>query len=123
MTNYEWYKAHGICPRCGSERASRGHTLCLNCLDSQSVSTGQYRAKMTEERKAEEREKNRLRCRDRYQRAKEKGICLRCFKNEPRPGRAICQSCFNKISIGQKVYQQERRDREKRSKGNNQRDV
>ena len=107
---YYWYKGQGICPRCGSENASKGHTLCLNCRDKQTVATGLYRAKMSEKRKAEESEKNKVYCRMRYEQYKASGICVRCHKNEARKGAVICQNCFNKIRTYQKVYQQERRD-------------
>ena len=66
---------------------------------------------MSEERKAKEAEKNKMYCKSRYEENKAKGICVRCHKNEARKGAVICQSCFNKIRTYQKVYQQERRDR------------
>ena len=30
--NYEFYKNHNICVRCGHEDAEKGHTLCLECM-------------------------------------------------------------------------------------------
>lgn len=111
MTTYDWYKSRGICPRCGSENAFKGHVYCLNCLDKGSLATMKYRDNMTPEKKAKEVEKNKIYCKTRYQKAKEQGLCVRCCKNTPRPGTVTCQKCFNKIRVNQKVYQQEKRDR------------
>lgn len=30
--NYEYYKSHNICVRCGQENAEKNHTLCLECM-------------------------------------------------------------------------------------------
>lgn len=100
---YQWYKSHGICPRCGQEAAAKGRVYCLNCLDLESVSTMRYRASH------DTSEYNKARCRERYYRAKENGLCVRCFKRKPREGKTICQMCFNKIREKQEIYQRLKR--------------
>ena len=95
---YMWYKSHGICPRCGQASAAKGKTYCLNCLDKQAVSTMLYRA--THDTK----EKNRVQCYNRYNRAKQEGMCVRCFKRKAREGKVSCQICFNKIREKQAIY-------------------
>ena len=88
---YYWYKSHGICPMCGQEDAAKGKTYCLNCLDKHAASAMKYKAKH------DTTEKNRVFCMERYYKAKESGICVRCFQNKQREGRVICQKCFSKL--------------------------
>lgn len=54
-------------------------------------------------------ENNKKFCRDRYYRAKQAGICVRCFKRKARQGKTSCQICFNKIREKQAVYQRLKR--------------
>jgi hypothetical protein len=103
MSRYDWYKSHGICPRCGQADAVKDKVYCLNCLDKEAVSTMMYR--VTHDTK----EKNRMFCKTRYYMAKENGICVRCFKRKARQGKAICQICFNKVHEKQAIYQRLKR--------------
>ena len=104
---YQWYKAHGICPRCGQEDAAKGKVYCLNCLDKEAVATMIYRSTH------DTRENNRKDCRERYYKAKENGICVRCRQNKAREGKVTCQACFNKIREHQATYQWLRRRNDK----------
>lgn len=103
MNYYDWYKSHGICPRCRKEDAAKGHVYCLNCLDRESVSTMLYRASH------DTHDRNKAECRERYYRAKEKGFCVRCKQRKAREGKTTCQICFNKIREKQMIYQQLKR--------------
>lgn len=103
MNRYEWYKSRGICPRCGQEDAAKGKVYCLNCLDKEAVSTMIWRSK---NRTAD---KNKEYCRMRYYKAKEDGMCVRCFMHKARAGKATCQSCFNKVHEKQAIYHRLRR--------------
>lgn len=98
MNSYNWYKSHNICPRCGQADAAKGKTYCLNCLDKQAVTTMMYRVTH------DTQEQNRMHCRSRYARAKQEGICVRCFKRKARVGKVSCQICFNKIREKQAIY-------------------
>lgn len=100
---YYWYKSRGICPRCHAKDASKGKVYCLDCLDKEAVATMIYKSKH------DTKENNRIFCRDRYQKAKEEGICVRCFKRKARDGKISCQMCFNKIREKQAIYQRLKR--------------
>ena len=95
---YYWYKSHGICPRCGQADSAKGRVYCLNCLDRESVSTMLYKASR------DTHDSNKAYCRERYYRAREKGLCVRCYQRKAREGKAICQVCFNKIREQQAIY-------------------
>lgn len=101
MNSYNWYKSHGICPRCGCHDAAKGRAYCLDCLDKQAVATMRYKKDHTD--------KNREYCRERYKKAKEAGICVRCFQKKARTGKVICQTCFNRIREKQAIYQRLKR--------------
>ena len=89
---YDWYKSHGICPRCGQAKAAKGRTFCLNCLDSGAVETLKTKMRYPDNYK----ERNKTWCHDRYYKAKEQGICVRCFKNKAREGKTTCEKCYYK---------------------------
>ena len=107
---YYWYKKNRVCVRCHNKAASKDSVMCLDCKDKQAIATMKYRSKLSEFQKVEQSEKNRYYMKIRYARAKESGICVRCFKNKARPGKTTCQYCFNKIKTYQKIYSKERRD-------------
>ena len=86
-TRYEWYKQKHICPRCGQAEGAKGRVCCLNCLDKEAILTMKYR--MTHDTK----EKNRIFCKERYNRAKEAGICVKCLKRKATEGHVICDFC------------------------------
>ena len=104
MNRYEWYKSHGICPRCGQADAAKGKVYCLNCLDRESVSTMLYKASH------DTSDRNKAECRRRYYRAKESGFCVRCHQRKAREGKVTCQICFNKVREKQAIYQKMRRE-------------
>ena len=103
MSSYSWYKSHGICPRCGQADAVAGKVYCLNCLDKQAVATMHYRETHDISKN------NKEFCRARYYRAKQEGLCVRCFKKKARQGKTSCQTCFNKIREKQAIYQRLKR--------------
>lgn len=98
---YHWYKLHGICVRCGQALAASGRVCCLNCLDKNAVANIKYKSKHPE--------KNIFECRKRYYIARAQGICVRCYKNKARDGKAICEKCFMKIREKQRLYQKRKR--------------
>ena len=100
---YQWYKSHGICPRCGQADAAKGRVYCLNCLDKEAVATMVYKSKH------DMSEYNRQNCRERYYKAKEEGTCVRCKQNKAREGKVTCQTCFNKVREKQAIYHRLRR--------------
>lgn len=88
----DWYIEHGICPECqkntlyGTERAcpecrAKSTEQCLK-LRSQPGKKEKYITYMREFNRSE------------YQRAKEQGICPRCKKRKPMPGKVMCRICL-----------------------------
>lgn len=110
MTNYEYYKSKGICPQCGSENAVKGRILCATCYERHADATRRYKVKMTEKQRATEVEKNRVRCKARYDLWKDMGVCVLCGNRRPMRGKTICPVCSNKRRIRDKIYHQEKRD-------------
>lgn len=98
---YYWYKSLGICVRCGQAPSAKGRVCCLNCLDKNAISAIRYKSKHPMQ--------NMLDCRKRYYIARELGICVRCYKNNAREGKAICEKCFVKIREKQRMYQKRKR--------------
>ena len=84
-SNYEFYKARGICPYCKRERSAPGKVACQNCIDKQK--------RQTENMTPEEREKRKAQCKARYQKKKAAGLCTMCGKVPPTPGRTYCAKC------------------------------
>lgn len=75
-----WRKAHGMCVRCGKEKAVSGHTTCLICMMDQREKSRErsrrHRESMTEEERRVRNEKRRLRSAER----KKLGLCRQCMK-------------------------------------------
>lgn len=100
----EFYRSHGICPYCRTERIFGSEGACPEC-----------RAKF-ENANERHRKKNREKCREQsnayhrkyYHERKEKGICVRCGKYPAKEGGTYCVRC----SAKKKEY--ERKVREKR---------
>lgn len=88
-SNYEWYKEHHICVRCGQEKAERNHTLCLNCMMKNREESLNYNRKHRDEINA----KNRVISKIRYERLKQQGICACCGKRPTKYNKVYCQHC------------------------------
>ena len=92
--NYEFYKNHKICVRCGQEDAERNHTLCLQCMMKNREESLKYHRKHRKER----REKNRIRAKKRYYRLKEEGICICCGRRKTKINKVMCSQCSGRIN-------------------------
>ena len=90
MTRREWYKSHGICVSCGQENvAVSGETLCLQCKFKYRESNAQYYKIHKETLNAKRKE----RYKKIYAERKEKGLCPKCGKRNPEPGKSRCCVC------------------------------
>lgn len=73
---YAWYKEHGICVRCGQEKADKGHTRCLQCrfidIDNQISYKERHKETYAEYQKQYQRNLRAYR--------KEHGLCQQCGK-------------------------------------------
>jgi hypothetical protein len=86
---YQWYKAHRICPQCGRRDADQGFVWCGVCREK-------YRARYRwSERKNYVENKNYYIDRQRKVRAARlaAGLCTQCGKRPPREGLQSCQKC------------------------------
>lgn len=88
MTDHFWYKQHGICTHCHTERTFYGHTLCPACIEKQAA----YDA-------GRDLSKPRRAMRERYARLKGAGICVNCGAKPAKPGRVQCAACAVKHRI------------------------
>ena len=96
---YQWYKSHGICVRCGKEKADKGRTRCLQCrfidIDNARKWQAANKERITEYNKKAQRE--------RRESLKAQGLCQICAK--PSDGRVICRRC----AIPRNIKQNEKR--------------
>lgn len=97
-TNYEYYKKHHICVRCGQEDAERNHTMCLMCMMKSRESAMAYYNKHKEERK----EKDRIKSKTRYNKLKSLGICTSCGKRQTKKNKVCCDYCSAKANERQR---------------------
>lgn len=108
VERYHFYKSKGICVQCGQEKAAKGKTKCLNCLDIDSVRQMLTRSKWTDEEKNATYLKKNQYLKKQYQECKEAGLCPKCRKHKPEAGYVMCKYCRVKAS-----KRQEKRRREK----------
>lgn len=94
INNYEFYKSHHICVRCGQEDAERNNTLCFRCRIKNRESSINYYNSHKEERK----EKNRISSQVRYNRLKNLGLCTCCGKRKTNHNRIMCNHCRAKVN-------------------------
>ena len=84
---YEWYKAHGICVKCGQRSAERGRLLCLECWGKQ-LEANRKRV-LSDADKAKMREYMRVK-REEW---RKNGICTICGKRNANEGKNTCGIC------------------------------
>ena len=91
----EWYKDHGICPRCKKRFNKPGRVHCEVCL-AEMVRSKNRRDPGGENRKVYDQ--------DRRARLKAKGLCPVCGKRKPAEGRVECAICRQNKWDSQKKY-------------------
>lgn len=81
----KWADANNICLRCFKRKQLKGIKTCKICHDKEM------------EKQAKYRKKNSLlinkNMKKRREIAKEKGICIKCFKRTALPGKSQCAMC------------------------------
>lgn len=90
--NQFWYhkmKAQNRCVRCGKEDAYTmiGKALCAECTEKKK----EYYKKWNARRKEQNRKRNQIK----VQKAKETGMCIKCFKRKAIEGKNYCEKCRN----------------------------
>lgn len=110
---YEWYKAHGICPRC-REQAMVGRVYCAKCFRK----THAHWDKVDKDGSV-----NRQRCADRRKRLKAAGMCVNCGNAKAVDGKTLCPKCRAKNEesrtnylIRQKIEREAQKAREQSGK-------
>ncbi len=90
-----WYKEHGICVNCGQNEVylPRSKTLCLQCLEDQ-----KERHK-NREISTEQRYRENMHNRRRYDLCVAFGVCTKCAKRDVSEGHTICNVCLAKMRI------------------------
>lgn len=92
MTEYQWYKQHGICVDCNQENALPGITYC-RCCKARRI---EYNRTEWEKHKDRLIPINREHKKSLYWQRKEAGLCTRCGKHPPETGKAKCTACLRK---------------------------
>ena len=103
--NYEWYKAHGICPKCKNAWAAPGRVFCEPCLKQKLTETMRFGG-----------EYNARKCKERRERLKEKGLCVRCARPAVE-GKVLCASCARRNAETQQAARIRKRIEKENAKG------
>ena len=89
---YEWYKSHGICVRCLTEKAKEGHVVCWRCLANENDYSRIYYHKnpRSDEQRAKDKES-----RERYVEEQFKRLMLAVWlASTNRPGQIFSMPCM-----------------------------
>ena len=91
---YLWYKDHGICVNCKTNKAVRGQTRCPDCREMQRDAGRKRYQKKQPEIRAYYKDWNK----SKYEQRKADGVCVRCGKKPPQAGKLSCTRCLIKQS-------------------------
>lgn len=92
MSDYAFYKSHGICPVCRAAALAPGRAACEDCLAAERIHNARRRVARTEEQRAAYTARQRLTTAKRRALRKAAGLCLDCGKTAE-PGRVLCLDC------------------------------
>lgn len=95
--NYEWYKSNGICPKCKTAWAAPGRVFCEPCLKLKAIETMKFGG-----------EYNARKCKERRERLKAKGLCVRCARPAVK-GRVLCAECARRNAETQQAIRVRKR--------------
>ena len=107
----QWYKDHGLCPRCHKRLGEPGRVYCKPCMTI-------IKARM--EKRDPTHEKRNAYCRERRARLKAAGICTYCGKRPAVEGQVLCPLCKKKNEesrIAYKIRQKIKREAERARSG------
>lgn len=79
----DWYKANGICVRCGQEKVKKGRSMCGKCSATRSESARIWYHNLDEESKKRLSEKHKDSRRKTEQNRIAQRLCFRCGKRPP----------------------------------------
>jgi hypothetical protein len=94
MTDYYYYKSHGICVSCRKNDAEPHSIYCWDCREkSRARARKQYRKnKVNPYFRHYKNSQTRLR----QERLKEEGLCTCCGQVKAMPGKTLCQRCLDR---------------------------
>lgn len=95
----QWYKEHGLCPRC-KEPSEPGRVYCKSCM-------AVIRAR--QDMRDPGHEKRNAYSRERRAKLKAAGMCTYCGKNKAVDGQVLCPKCKKKNAESQLLYNIRRR--------------
>lgn len=84
--NREFWRAHGICVKCGKQRAFSSYRVCPECLEKENERKRKY--VRTEEQRLRDNERQRKKRLEH----KEQGLCPNCSRKAS-PGYVYCSEC------------------------------
>lgn len=99
--SYAWYKSHGICVECHSERAEPNKARCFECLEK-----GRLRVEKHRKQNPELAVRAREAAKARYDRLKAAGICTVCGQKSAYKGHGTCYWCMLKKARLQRGYRE-----------------
>lgn len=86
--NRAFWREHGICVKCGKEKAFHTYRCCADCLEKERQRKRRYEENKTSEQKKNTNEWRR----NYYAKHKEQGLCVDCCKKAA-PGTIYCIEC------------------------------
>lgn len=89
---YHWYKDHGICVNCCTEKAVKGETHCLMCKMDRRERQKEYYSSLS----IEDKRKRNLSSNAKKNWCRENRICYYCYKRPVAEGKKMCGICLAK---------------------------
>lgn len=106
MSDYHWYKKHGICVECHVENAEQGMTRCLQCRLRRNEKYYEYKASRTEEQKMAKKIYQKAYNHRIYHERKAAGLCVSCKRPMTESG-TRCRMCEDRRNALQRQKRQE----------------
>lgn len=100
----DWLKKYGLCIYC-KDKAEPGKLYCFECAEKVAARARRYHQEHAEEKNE--------RSRNRYNRLKQEGICVRCGKRPVEKGKVHCSTCLAHCRIRDEKKRRENRDIER----------
>ena len=91
--NYQFYKKYGVCPQCGIRDLAPGRARCEICLAQNAESAAKKRAKETDDKSNDRKQKMRYYNRSIRSDRKENGKCIWCGKPLSAYSLCFCPDC------------------------------
>ena len=94
---YYWYKEHGICVQCGSEKAKPGHIYCSTCLKLHNIWNKERYQIISKEKKQKNNPQRKIYSQKLRDERRAKGLCGYCGGKLADDGHKMCPKCRAKM--------------------------